>query len=232
MHVVLLLAGFNPLDASSVLRTSGLLGIFLVMVAETGLLVGFFLPGDSLLFTAGLLAASGGAAHLPLGWVLVTASLGAIIGAQIGYWIGRSLGARLLARTKRPGLRRGADKAAHFVIRYGPAKAIVLARFVPVVRTVMNPIAGTLKIPARTFAVWQVIGGLGWSIGVTLAGYWLGSRLPGLDRYLLPVIAVVVLLSLIPIVIEIARSRRKRPSPADPRPIPENCADASRNGSA
>lgn len=92
--------------------------------------------------------------------------------------------------------------------RYGPAKAIMLARFIPVVRTVMNPMAGVLAVPSRVFVPAQITGGLIWSVGVTLAGYWLGSKIPGIDAYLLPIIAVVVLVSLIPIALEIRRARR------------------------
>ena len=97
----------NPLDATSVISAAGLIGMFAVLVAETGLLIGFFLPGDSLLFTAGLLAATGGALHLPLPGVLAVAVAGALIGAQIGYWIGRGAGSRLLQRSARPAIRRG-----------------------------------------------------------------------------------------------------------------------------
>jgi len=206
-----LASGFNPLDATSVIAATGLIGIFCVLVAETGLLVGFFLPGDSLLFSAGLLAASSGRLHLPLGWVLVVATAGALIGAQIGYWIGRTLGVRLLERTRRPALRRATDRVSEVIERYGPAKAIVLSRFIPVVRTVMNPMAGMIGIPIRVFTVWQIIGGLLWSLGVTLAGYWLGSRISGIDTYLLPIIAVVVAVSLIPVAVELLKMRRRRP---------------------
>lgn len=191
------------------LTATGLLGIFLVMIAETGLLIGFFLPGDSLLFTAGLLAATSGNLHLPLAGVLIAAATGAVIGAQLGYWIGRTLGARLLARTRRPALSIGVERAAQAMNRYGPAKAIVLARFIPIVRTVMNPMAGMLRVPNRVFVPWQIIGGLLWVVGVTLAGYWLGSRIPGIDQYLLPIIAVIVALSLIPVAMEITRTRRR-----------------------
>ncbi len=104
-----LAAGVNPLDATSVIAATGVIGILCVLIAETGLLVGFFLPGDWLLFTAGILAASHGALHLPLGWVLLAATAGALIGAQIGYWIGRTLGIRLLERAQRPALRRGVE---------------------------------------------------------------------------------------------------------------------------
>jgi len=225
-----LAAGFNPLDATSVIAATGIIGILCVLIAETGLLVGFFLPGDSLLFTAGILAASHGALHLPLGWVLLAATAGALIGAQIGYWIGRTLGTRLLERTNRPALRRGVDRVSEVVDRYGPAKAIVLARFIPVVRTVMNPMAGMMRIPLGLFTLWQIVGGLIWSLGVTLAGYWLGSKITGIDTYLLPIIALVVAVSLIPVALEYRRMRR-----ADLAANPTRPADAlapSSDGSA
>lgn len=205
-----LAAGFNPLDASSLIAATGLIGIFVVLVAETGLLVGFFLPGDSLLFTAGLLAATHGVLHLPLAGVLVAAAAGALIGAQIGYWIGRTLGHRLLERAQRPALQRATARVTEVVERYGPAKAIVLARFIPIVRTVMNPMAGMIGISQRLFTTWQVLGGLLWSLGVTLLGFWLGSRITGIDKYLLPIIAVVVVLSLIPILLEVHKMRREK----------------------
>ena len=206
----LLASSFNPLDATSVIAATGLIGIFCVLVAETGLLVGFFLPGDSLLFSAGVLAATHGSLHLPLGWVLLVAAAGALVGAQVGYLIGRTLGARLLARTTRPALSRATGRVSEVLQRYGPAKAIVLARFIPVVRTVMNPMAGMLAIPTRLFTIWQIIGGLIWSVGVTMAGFWLGSSITGIDKYLLPIIAVVVALSLIPVAVELRRMHREK----------------------
>ncbi|MEU6384130.1 DedA family protein [Streptomyces bauhiniae] len=203
----------NVLDAQSLLATFGTLGIAVVLFAETGLLVGFFLPGDSLLFTAGLLCASGsagGSVHLSLGWVLVAAAAGALTGAQAGYLLGRRAGPALLNRTKSRKLREGAARAADILERYGHAKAIVLARFLPVVRTMLNPLAGVLAVPARTFALWQVVGGLVWTVGLVLAGYALGASVPNVDRYLLPIIAVIVIVSLIPVGLELLRSRRSR----------------------
>ena len=228
-------AGFNPLDATSVLSATGLIGIFLVLVAETGLLVGFFLPGDSLLFTAGLLAATRGSLHLPLGGVLLSATAGALVGAQIGYWMGRTLGVRLLSRTKHPALTKGTARVSEVITRYGPAKAIVLARFIPVVRTAMNPMAGMLGISARLFVIWQVIGGLVWSVGVTLAGFWLGTRIPSIDKYLLPIIAVVIVLSLIPVALELRKMRRGRSRPSASHVVgaagaTESADDRSRQG--
>ena len=208
-----MIMAFNPLSATSWLSSLGTFGVFLVLFAETGLLIGFFLPGDSLLFTAGLLASSAttGALHLSLPWVLVAGAGGALMGAQTGYLIGRRAGPALLARTRSAKLRAGAARAEEYLARYGHGKAIVLARFVPVVRTVLNPLAGAVGVPARVFTGWQVLGGLLWSVGLVVAGDVLGSTVPGVDQYLLPVVALVVVVSLLPIVVEYLRARRGRP---------------------
>ncbi|WP_330328538.1 DedA family protein [Streptomyces sp. NBC_00536] len=200
----------NLLDAHSLLAAFGVVGIAVVMFAETGLLVGFFLPGDSLLFTAGLLCAgsAGDATTLSLPLVLAASVAGALAGAQCGYLIGRRAGGALLGRSRSKRLHEGAERAEELLERYGHAKAIVLARFVPVVRTVLNPLAGALNIPARVFTLWQVVGGLAWTVGLVLAGYALGSSVPNVDRYLLPLVAVIVAVSLLPLAIELLRSRR------------------------
>lgn len=200
----------NVLDAHSLLAAFGVLGVGVVMFAETGLLIGFFLPGDSLLFTAGLLCTgtAGGGVHLSLAPLLIAAAVGALAGSQCGYLLGRKAGGALLARSRSARLREGAERAEELLERYGHAKAIVLARFVPVVRTVLNPMAGALGVPARTFTLWQAVGGLVWSVGLTLGGYALGSSIPSVDKYLLPVIALIVVVSLLPLVVEVLRSRR------------------------
>jgi membrane-associated protein len=200
----------NPLDPHSLLSSLGALGVFLVLFAETGLLIGFFLPGDSLLFTAGLLCTTSATStlHLSLPWVLVAAAAGALLGAQVGYVIGRRAGPRLLDTPDRPRLQAAVFRARESLERYGTGKAIVLARFIPLVRTVLNPMAGTVGVPVRVFTLWQVIGGLIWSLGVTLAGYGLGSKIPSIDKYLLPIIALIVIVSLIPVALELRRSRR------------------------
>ncbi|MEV0786508.1 DedA family protein [Streptomyces sp. NPDC050423] len=207
----------NLLDAGSLLGTFGALGVAVVLFAETGLLVGFFLPGDSLLFTAGLLSVSGthGPIELSLPQVLIAAVAGALLGAQTGYWLGRRGGQALLARSRSKRLHEGAGRAAELLARYGYARAIVLARFVPVVRTVLNPLAGALDVPARLFALWQVVGGVVWTAGLVLAGYALGSSVPNVDRYLLPIVAVVVVVSLIPLAVELLRSRSRRTAEGD-----------------
>ncbi|WP_405987129.1 DedA family protein [Streptomyces sp. NBC_00872] len=200
----------NLLDAGSLLSAFGALGVAVVLFAETGLLIGFFLPGDSLLFTAGLLCVPGTAdpARLSLPQVLIASGAGALLGAQTGYWIGRRGGRALLARGRARRLREGAARAEELLDRYGHAKAIVLARFVPVARTVLNPLAGALNVPARLFTLWQIIGGAVWTAGLVLAGYALGSSVPDVERYLLPIVAVVVVVSLVPLVLEVLRSRR------------------------
>ncbi|MEU1199774.1 DedA family protein [Streptomyces sp. NPDC005813] len=202
----------NLLDAQSLLAAFGTLGIAVVLFAETGLLIGFFLPGDSLLFTAGLLCAGSATqpGHLSLPWVLVAAATGALAGAQTGYLLGRKAGPAFLARTKSRKIKEGAGRAGDILHRYGHAKAIVLARFLPIVRTVLNPLAGILAVPARTFALAQVLGGLAWTVGLVLAGYGLGASVPNVDRYLLPIIAVIVVVSLVPIGLELIRSRQAR----------------------
>ena len=164
------------------------------------------------MFTAGLLAATQGAAQLPLGPLLAVAAAGALIGAQVGYRDRETRWAeRLLARTNRPAIAPRGGQAKEAIDRYGPGKAIVLARFIPIVRTVMNPMAGVLKVPARTFTIAQVLGGLVWTVGVILAGYWLGSRIPGIDTYLLPIIAVIIAVSLIPVALEVRKDAPDRP---------------------
>lgn len=200
----------NLLDPHSLLSAFGPIGVGVVLFAETGLLIGFFLPGDSLLFTAGMLAAAPATTslHLPLAGVLSAAAIGACLGAQTGYLLGRRVGPPLFDSTTRPRLRDGRDRAESYLARYGYARAIVLARFIPVARTVLNPLAGIIAVPTRVFTLWQVAGGLVWSLGVTLAGYWLGSSIHNVDRYVLPIIAVIIVISLLPLLIEALRAPR------------------------
>jgi membrane-associated protein len=202
----------NLLDPQSLLSQLGPWAVLLVMFAETGLLIGFFLPGDSLLFTAGLLTATG--IHLSLPLTLIFAPLGALAGAQVGYLWGRRFGPSLLERSGRPRLALTAQRAREHLESYGVWRAVVLARFIPGVRTVMNPLAGALRIDVRLFTQWQVIGGAVWTVGLVLAGHLLGSQVPGIDRYLLPAIAVIVVVSLIPAGIEVARRCRATRSAA------------------
>jgi len=201
----------NLLDPHSLLSSFGALGIFLILVAETGLLIGIVLPGDSLLFTAGLLCTTTGShtLHMSLPTVLLAAAGGAVVGAQIGYLLGQRAGAPLVNRPGQPRVQAAFARGKQALDRYGPARAIVLARFIPLVRTVINPLVGAIGVAPSTFLAAQVAGGLIWALGVTLAGYALGSRIPSIDTYLLPIIAVIIVLSLIPVALELRRHRRE-----------------------
>ncbi len=182
-------------------------GLFGIIFAETGLLVGFFLPGDSLLVTAGVLAAGRhpGFSHpLNLGVVLIGCAIAAIAGAQVGYLIGRSAGPALWNRPKSRFFKpEHVDRAQGYFDKYGN-RTIVLARFIPVVRTFANPMAGVARMDARSFTVFNAAGGLVWALGVTLLGYWIGDSVR--DIYLIP---AVILVSLVPLGVEALRHRRR-----------------------
>jgi membrane-associated protein len=207
---------FNPLDAKSYLEAFGILGVYVILFAETGLLLGFFLPGDSLLFLAGVAASAAGKSlgfSLSLPWLLIGAPLFAIAGAQVGHQLGARWGRRLFDRPdSRLFKQEYVEKAEFYFTKYGPAKAVVLARFIPIVRTFLNPVAGVLGMPARQFFVWNVVGAVLWTDGILLLGYLLGGQLSAnfpIDKYILPAVAVIVLLSVLPIGIEILRTRRE-----------------------
>lgn len=187
--------------------TFATIGIILVVFAESGLLFGFFLPGDSLLVTAGVLAAKGGEPHLSLPVILVGVVLAAISGDQVGYAFGRKVGPSLFRRpNSRFFKQEHVEKARLFFADHGP-KAIVLARFVPFVRTFTPIIAGVGRMHYPTFMVYNVLGGLLWGVGLTMLGYVLGEAF-NVDRYLLPIIGGVILVSLLPVLREALRARK------------------------
>ena len=213
------LAAGGILDPEHLIETVGLFGIFAVVFAESGLLVGFFLPGDSLLFTAGFLA-SGPASvdeslHLPLLPLLVGCFAAAVIGDQVGYYFGRRVGPALFNRPdSRFFKQENVDKAQAFFDKYG-AKTIVLARFVPVVRTFAPVVAGVSRMNYRTFVTFNVVGGALWALGVTLLGYFLG-QVEFVEQNLEIAILTVVAISLVPIALELLKARReKRSVPMD-----------------
>jgi membrane-associated protein len=202
------------LDPKSLLETFGVIGLFVVVFAETGLLVGFFLPGDSLLVLAGLVAAVGADSKLNvdvnLGVVLVGLFVAATVGAQTGYFIGRKAGPALFRRPdSRLFKHEHVEKAQHYFDKYGP-KTIVLARFIPIVRTFANPMAGVGEMEVRAFTIYNVIGAALWTIGVTMVGFVLGKTIPSAEDHLLVIEGVIIFLSLIPIGIEVMRARRQR----------------------
>jgi membrane-associated protein len=209
---------FNPLDARDWITTGGLVGVWAILFAETGLLLGFFLPGDSLLFLAGIAASPIGAGivgkPLSLVGLLIGAPICAIVGAQLGHYLGAKFGRKLFERpNSRLFKREYVDKAEYYFNKFGPAKAVILARFIPIVRTFLNPVAGVLEMPARRFFLWNVIGGILWTDGLILVGYLLGDQLDAnfpIDKFLLPVVILIVVLSVLPIVIEFVRERRAK----------------------
>ncbi|WP_433618158.1 DedA family protein [Dactylosporangium sp. CA-139114] len=196
------------LDPQYLISTFGLIGILAIVFAESGLLIGFFLPGDSLLFTTGLLVASGTYLHQPLWLVCLLVSVAAIAGDQVGYIFGRRVGPALF---RRPDARlfkqSNLTRAQGFFDKYG-ARSIVLARFVPIVRTFTPIVAGASRMHYRTFVLYNVIGGVLWSCGVTVLGYFLGQIAFVRDNIELILLGIVVL-SVVPIAIELLRARAR-----------------------
>ncbi|WP_189169850.1 DedA family protein [Pilimelia anulata] len=216
----------NPLDPKALIQTFGQIGIWAILFAETGLLIGFFLPGDSLLFLAGLaatpIADAAVGTRLSLGLLLVGAPIAAIVGAQLGHYLGARYGRRMFDRPdSRLFKREYVDKAEFYFNKYGPGKAVVLARFIPIVRTFLNPVAGMLGMPARRFLLWNVIGAILWTDGLILAGYLLAEQITKviaperIDRYILPAVALIIVISILPIAVELLRERRARRVNAD-----------------
>ncbi|MDQ4131715.1 MAG: DedA family protein [Actinomycetota bacterium] len=195
------------MDPKHLIETFGTIGLFIIVFAESGVLAGFFLPGDSLLFTAGLLASRG---DLNIVIILVGCFVAAVLGDQFGYLFGRRVGPALF---KRPNSRlfhqKNVDRARVFFEEHGP-KTIVLARFIPVVRTFTPVIAGVGRMNYRTFLTFNIVGGFLWAVGVTLLGYGLGESIPDIDRYLIPIVGVIIALSFIPVARELLKARRRR----------------------
>jgi membrane-associated protein len=226
----MLLAGItDAIDPEQLIRTFGYVGLFVIIFAESGLLIGFFLPGDSLLFTAGLFAASG-KFGLSVPVVLLVCFVAAVLGDQVGYLFGRKVGPSLFRRPNSKLFRQEyVDKSEEFFERHG-AKTIVHARFVPVVRTFAPIIAGVGNMRYRTFVVYNVIGALLWAVGVTSLGAILGNQIgaDNIDKYLLPIIAIIIVLSLIPPAVEVMRHRRKsRRTAAEAALLAERIHEAS-----
>jgi membrane-associated protein len=214
----MLFALIDAIDPKSLLETFGVVGLFAIIFAETGLLIGFFLPGDSLLILGGLVAAVGAESALEVDvnlWVLlVGVFLAAVIGAQVGYYIGRTAGPALFRRQESRLFKvEYVDKAQHYFDRYGP-KTVVAARFIPIVRTFANPMAGVARMDARAFAFYNVIGAALWAFGLTMVGYALGVFIPSAEDHLLLIEAVVIFLSLVPIGLEYRKSRREKAATA------------------
>ncbi|MEK7600564.1 MAG: VTT domain-containing protein [Patescibacteria group bacterium] len=190
-------------DLPSLIRAAGYLGIAGILFAESGILIGLFLPGDSLLFTAGILASQG---YLHIGILCVIGWVAAVAGDSVGYAFGQHVGPRIFTRDdSRFWNKHHIERARAFYTTYG-AKTILLARFVPIVRTFAPVLAGVGHMRYRTFLLYNIIGAALWAVGLPLLGYFLGSIIPDVDRYLLPLIAAIVFISLIPAIVPMVRS--------------------------
>jgi membrane-associated protein len=212
VHVVPMFSAGAILDPTAVLTGAGpwvLAVVAIIVFIETGLLFPF-LPGDSLLFTAGLLAVRLG---VPIPVLIGVVAVAAFLGDQVGYAIGRRLGRRLFRPDARVFKSAYRDRADEFFAKYGP-RALVLARFVPIVRTFVPPVVGTSHLPYRTFVLWNAIGGVAWAVLLCLAGFWLG-RIPLIADHVDLIAVLIVAVSVVPIAIDLLRRRRAGRSVGD-----------------
>jgi membrane-associated protein len=212
----------NPLDAAGLIAAFGVIGVLTIIFAETGLLVGFFFPGDSLLFLAGIAASPFAneifqGAQLNIWVLLIGAPICAIAGAQLGHFLGARYGRRMFDKPNSKIFKpEYVDKAEYYFNKFGPAKAVILARFIPIVRTFLNPVAGVLEMPARKFFVYNVVGAILWTDGILLIGYFLARKITEwipadeIDKYIIPVVLIIILISALPIFIEIVKGWREK----------------------
>jgi membrane-associated protein len=209
------------MDLVTLIRTAGYAGIFFIVFAESGLFIGFFLPGDSLLFTAGFLASQG---YFDIAILAFVCFLAAVAGDSFGYTFGRRVGPAIFRREDSILFHKNhLDRAARFYEAHG-GKAVILARFMPVIRTFAPILAGVGQMRYGVFLLYNMIGAFLWAVGLTMLGYFLGSTIPDVDRYLLPIIVGIILLSVSPVIVHLLRSGEWREYLA----IIRNRKDASR----
>jgi len=202
---------FAALDPKTIVA-AGYVVIAAIIFAECGLLVGFFLPGDSLLFTAGFLA-SQHQVGVDISILSIVCGIAAAVGPLVGYWYGKALGPRLFSREDSLLFRRrNLERAHEFYERHG-GKALILARFMPVVRTFAPVVAGMAAMNYRRFVIYTVVGALLWAVGVTWAGYFLGSLIPDASKYLEYIVALIVVVSIAPPIIHLLRERYRPKKP-------------------
>jgi membrane-associated protein len=208
--------GLEFLNPEWIIGTLGVIGVLTVLFVETGLLVGLVLPGDSMLFLAGI-AASGTAVatigvKLPLNVLLIGVPIATFLGSQLGYYIGRKFGPKIFNRPDGKFFtQHRVEQTEQWLLRYGVGKALFLSRFIPVVRTLINPICGVARIDVMKFAIANAISATIWGAGFIYLGYVVGERIEGsVDRYLLPITIIVIVLSFTPVLIEYFRERKKR----------------------
>jgi len=209
---------YDPEGLRELIRWGGAPLVCLIVFVETGFFVGFFLPGDSLLVTAGVFAAAG---VVPLRWLLLPVMVCAIVGDQIGYWIGRGMGPALYSREDSLLFRRSRLQRAHsFYEKYG-GRAVIFARFVPIIRTFCPPVAGAAKMPYSRYFAFDIVGGIAWVGTMILGGYFLGRSVPNISERIHYVIAAVVIVSLLPAIISVLRARASFSRPPARQPESE-----------
>ena len=183
-------------DIVLLIKAIGYLGLFLIIFAESGLFFGFFLPGGSLLFTAGLLASQG---YFNIYFLIIILGLAAVIGDNVGYWFGYKIGPKIFNKEDSIFFRKDhVVKTKEFYDKYG-SNAIILGRLIPIARTFAPILAGVAQMNYKKFFYYNILGAIFWAIGVSLLGYFLGSKVPGIDKYILPIILLIIFLSIVPI---------------------------------
>ena len=207
----------NLFDANSVVSTLGLIGVLGIIFMETGLLIGLVFPGGEVVFLAGI-AASGtgtqilGEAKLSAPLLFALAPVAAIVGGEVGYWFGKKYGRKFF---ERPNSRffnlKMVETTERWLIRYGPRKALIFGRFIPFARTLINPVCGVVNLERKLFSTWNAIGAIIWTQVAIAIGYLLGDLIEGsVDKYLLPIVGLIVLLSLVPMALETLRERKSK----------------------
>lgn len=191
-------------DLEKLIQAVGYLGIFAMVFAESGLLVGIFFPGDSLLFTAGFLASTG---IFNIFFLALICFIAAVLGDNVGYGFGKHYGPRIFKKEDSFWFhKKHLERAEKFYEKYG-GKTIILARFTPIVRTFAPIVAGVGKMHYRTFFLYNLIGGFLWAVGISFAGYFLGKSIPNVDRYLLPIVILIIFVSLLPTIFHLIRGK-------------------------
>ncbi len=194
-------------NLTSIITTIGYAGIFFIVFAESGLFIGFFLPGDSLLFTAGFLASQ---RLFNIGLLTLGCVIAAVLGVSVGYTFGRKFGKRLFHKKDSIFFHReNLERTKRFYNKHGK-KTIVLARFLPIIRTFAPIVAGIVDMDYPTFLLYNIFGGILWAGGLTTAGYFLGKTIPDVDKYLLPIVGLVILISILPGMIHILKDKSTR----------------------
>lgn len=199
------LGWLKEIASQETLQNIGHVGIWAIIFAESGILAGFFLPGDSLLFTAGILASAG---HLNIYYLIIGGIIAAITGDSFGYYLGRKFGPRVFTKDDSKFFKRAhITKANEYFTKYGPI-TIFLARFMPFIRTFAPVLAGVGRMNYPTFLFYNIFGGIFWVLSMSLFGFFLGSVIPDIDKYVLPIVGGIIIISVIPAAIGYLRSKK------------------------